>query len=125
MKRDDSRLYDKKISFITKTLRNIFATEIQNDDVIHGNAIVTISNIFPLDGCKLLKVYVSVLTLNKNNDHSFYIDYLNQHKSAIRLTFGNKLADKIRFVPDIQFYYDDTYDNIKKVKDIMSKIGTC
>ena len=123
MYKTNNRSYLKTVSTITRVLKDIFSTDVSRMDVFYKKVIITVSNVVALDGYRILKVYVSLYLLDKSEDYSFYIDYLNSNKSQIRLLLGNKLSDSVKFIPDIRFYYDDTVDSFRKMDDLLKVIG--
>ena len=123
MYKTNNRSYLKTVSTITRVVKDIFSTDVSRMDVFYKKVIITVSNVVALDGYRILKVYVSLYLLDKSEDYSFYIDYLNSNKSQIRLLLGNKLSDSVKFIPDIRFYYDDTVDSFRKMDDLLKVIG--
>ena len=123
MYKTNNRSYLKTVSTITRVVKDIFSTDVSRMDVFYKKVIITVSNVVALDGYRILKVYVSLYLLDKSEDYSFYIDYLNSNKSQIRLLLGNKFSDSVKFIPDIRFYYDDTVDSFRKMDDLLKVIG--
>lgn len=117
-------LNSRKAAMITNALREIFLFDIQNDYSFLRNYIVTITNSYLLDGGKLLKVYLNLFSVASCDcDEDKFIGFLNKIKSKIRYKLGVKLSNKLKYIPVIDFYIDDTRDVCDDVRKLLQKVG--
>ena len=113
---------EKKRIFITNALREIFLFNIQKNYSELSQSIVTITNTYLLDGGKLLKVYLNFYSKDKDITEEQFLKFLNINKKNIRFELGKKLSNKLKYVPNIDFYIDDTMKVCKEIDNILNKI---
>lgn len=115
---------ERKRILITNTLREIFVHDIQNEFSIFNKSIITVTNTFLLDGGKLMKVYFTVYSYEGEQlDSRRFLSFLNKIKGKIRYKLGLRLSDKLKFIPDILFYIDDTRDVSSNVNNLLNRIN--
>ena len=78
---------------------------------------LTITNVKVSPDLKLAKVYVSVY---EKENRSEVLEKLNEVKGLIRSELAHRV--RIKFVPDLSFYIDDTPDYVEKIEDLLKKI---
>jgi ribosome-binding factor A len=113
---------EKKRILITNTLREIFLFNIQKNYSELSQSIVTITNTYLLDGGKLLKVYLNFYSKDQNITEEQFLKFLNNNKKNIRFELGKKLSNKLKYVPNIDFYIDDTMKVCKEIDSLLNKI---
>ena len=106
---------EKKKMLITNALREIFLFNIQKNYSELSQSIITITNTYLLDGGKLLKVYLNFYSKDQNITEEQFLKFLNINKKNIRFELGKKLSNKLKYVPNIDFYIDDTMKICKKL----------
>jgi ribosome-binding factor A len=78
---------------------------------------ITITNVKISPDLKLAKVYISVYDKEKR---SFVLDRINDAKGIIRSELAHRIS--IKFVPDLDFYIDDTLDYVEKIEGLIKQI---
>ncbi|MGE5362936.1 MAG: 30S ribosome-binding factor RbfA [Bacteroidota bacterium] len=78
---------------------------------------ITITNVKVSPDLKLAKVYLSVF---QKENRKKTLDKVYELKGLIRSELAHKI--KIRFVPDLDFYIDDTPDYVEKMENLFRKI---
>ncbi|MCL4549124.1 MAG: 30S ribosome-binding factor RbfA, partial [Bacteroidetes bacterium] len=63
------------------------------------------------------KVYLSVYEKDKRND---VLKRVNEIKGMIRSELASRI--KMRFVPELHFFIDDTLDYVEKIEGLFKKI---
>ena len=117
-------IIEKKRALITNTLREIFVYDIQKSVPEFKNSIITITNSYLLDAGKLIKIYINLFDINKNDTlEQQLLEYLNKNKNIIRYKLGNKLSNKLKYIPRIDFYIDDTREVSKEIEKLLEKIN--
>ena len=117
-------IIERKRVLITNTLREIFVYDIQKSVPEFKNTIVTITNSYLLDAGKLIKIYINLFSINKSDTlEQHLLTYLNKNKKLIRYKLGNKLSNKLKFIPNIDFYIDDTRCVSKEIETLLAKIN--
>ena len=113
---------EKKRMMITNALREIFLFDIQKSFSEFSQSILTITHTYLLDGGKLLKVYINFYSKNNDIDEEKMLDFLNKNKKSIRYNLGKKISNKLKYVPNIDFYIDDTMKVNKQIDELLNKI---
>lgn len=78
---------------------------------------ITITNVKVSPDLKLAKIYLSVF---QKENRQRALDKVYELKGLIRSELAHKI--KIRFVPDLDFYIDDTPDYVEKMENLFKKI---
>jgi ribosome-binding factor A len=79
--------------------------------------LITITNIKMSPDMKIAKVYFSVYDKDKRQ---FVLDRINEAKGFIRSELSHRI--NMRFVPELDFYIDDTIDYVEKIENIFKQI---
>ena len=102
---------EKKRVLITNVLRYVLLNDVQREYPIFKGSIITIMNTCLLDGGMLMKVYLSFYSYEGNDlDDCKALSFLNKIKGKIRYKLGLMLSDRLKFIPKIDFYIDDSMD---------------
>ena len=78
---------------------------------------LTVTNVKISPDLKSAKIYVSVYEKEKR---SFVMGKLQDATKTIRTELGGRI--KLRYVPEIKFYLDDTLDYVEKIDGLIKKI---
>jgi ribosome-binding factor A len=104
-------------SLMQQTLAEIFIREGRN---IYGNAFVTITHVRLTPDLLLSRVYLSVYNVANKQEIA---DIISENKSHIRHLLGDRLRNKVRRIPEIEFYLDDTLDEVSKIDALFEKLN--
>lgn len=105
---------DKISSMIKDEISLIFLHKIQDPAL----GLLTITNVTVTSDLKLAKVYFSIY--NKENRDAV-LQKVNDIKGFIRSELAHRI--RLRFVPDLHFYIDDTLDYVEHMDEIFKKIN--
>ena len=94
-------------------LSNIILKEIK--DPLIG--FVTITDVIVSDDLKVAKVFFSVLGDNSEQQRSY--KGLLRAKKFLRRELSSRL--KLKNVPELRFFIDDTFDKVSKIDDLLKK----
>ncbi|QQR97253.1 MAG: 30S ribosome-binding factor RbfA [Sphingobacteriales bacterium] len=110
----------KRQNQVSKLIQ-INLSEIFQRDLSHflENALVSISNVFITPDLYICRVYLSIFNHPKPED---VLKKIQEHKKQIRGILGNKIRNKMRTIPEIEFYLDDTIDEIFKIESILKEV---
>jgi ribosome-binding factor A len=81
-----------------------------------GNGIVTVTEVCISPDLGLAKVYLS-LALNK--DSADTLAKVEQHKGVIRKLLGERIGNKLRKIPELRFYTDDSVMHAAKIHQLL------
>ncbi|MBX9889964.1 MAG: 30S ribosome-binding factor RbfA [Amoebophilaceae bacterium] len=87
---------------------------------LFDHAFISVTAVYLGKDFGVAKVYVS-FALNKNSEE--LIKKIENQSKNIRRLLGNKLAGKMRRIPDLQFYRDDSVVNGAHVTALIDQLG--
>lgn len=107
----------KRASLLTRSLQEFFLVYLQREFDVLRKYIISIPNVVVLDKGRVMKVYISCFSIDKNKDYNYdeVLCCLNANKKKIRFMFGKKMADKVKFIPSMMFFLDDTQKEIERI----------
>ena len=80
--------------------------------------IVTVTRVKLTNDLKLARIYVSILGDEKNRQDG--LRGLERATKFIRSELGSRT--KLRYVPQLEFYYDETIDYAQHIESLLKKI---
>jgi len=102
-------------SVVKRALSEIFVNEAK--DWFH-DAMITVTVVRVTSDLKLAKVYVSIYGVPDKNG---ILQELQILKSQIKNLMVQKIRHQLRWMPDLQFFIDDSLDYIEKIDNILHK----
>ncbi|OWY23237.1 30S ribosome-binding factor RbfA [Sphingobacteriales bacterium UPWRP_1] len=103
-------------SLIHHALADLF---IRNGAKYYGSAFVTLTHVRVTPDLMLARIYLSVY--NKPAKHEV-IDAIAENAHAIRHDLGAVIRHKLRRIPELEFYLDDTLDEAEKIDRLFDKL---
>ena len=104
---------DKVEHLIKEEISLIFLHKLSNMDL----GFVTITNVRVSPDLKLAKIYLSVLEKEKRE---LVLDKIDAKKGYIRSELAHRI--RIKFIPELKFFLDDTLDYVEKIEGLIKKI---
>lgn len=104
---------DRVSSLIKEELSLIFLHKVQDETF----GMITVTNVKMSPDLRHTKVYLSVYEKDKRND---VLKRVNEIKGMIRSELASRI--KMRFVPELHFFIDDTLDYVEKIEGLFKKI---
>lgn len=103
---------------IQLNLSEIFRKEGFN---MYGRAMVTISQVRMTPDLQLARAYFSIYNVE---DKQGILDNLRDNISPIRRMLGKRIRNKVRIIPDLEFYLDDSLDEVFKLEKLFENLNT-
>ena len=104
----------KKIArLLQKALGEIF---IQETSRLLGNTMVIVTEVRVSPDLELAKVYLSFI-LDKNR--ADMLAKVEQQKGVLRKLLGNRIGNRLRKVPELRFYPDDSVAHAIKIQQLL------
>ena len=113
---NQQRPYSRKDRF-SDTIKTIIIDVLRNKVFIQDIGLPTITKVNTSPDLKHSKIFISFI--NNKREYNVLIDELNNNKKHIRYHLGKEL--KARYVPEIKFYFDDTYINVTRINDLLDR----
>lgn len=93
---------------------------VQKDlNTILEGALITISGVRVTPDLYTARIYVSIYNHPKPD---VVLDNLDKHNKLIRGFLGNKIRNKVRSIPQLEFFKDDTLEDVQNLERIFSEI---
>lgn len=105
---------EKVASLVKEELGTIF----QRTYSINTHGLVTITEVHMSPDLRVAKVFVSIFSDDVRKKRT--MEMIEQSKPSIRSALGR--AVKLRFVPELIFYNDETLDRAFKLENIFNEI---
>lgn len=107
----------KQVSKIIQVaLADIFLQEAK--EILDG-AMVSISSVYITPDLFTARVYVGIFNHSKPDEILYFIEANNK---AIRKLLGNKIKSKVRRIPELVFFKDDSLDEVFKLESLFKNI---
>jgi ribosome-binding factor A len=108
-----SHRIDKVEHLIKEEISLIFLHKLSNLDL----GFITITNVRLSPDLKIARIYLSVLEKEKR---SLVLDKIEDKKGYIRTELAHRI--RIKFIPELKFFLDDTLDYVEKIEGLIKKI---
>ena len=108
----ESKRQQKISRLIQRDLGEIFQKDAKG---YFSNAFITVTKVRVSPDLSLAKAYLSLMLVQDKED---FIQHMNEMKGLVRRFLGERIGKKIRIVPDLHFYLDDSAeyaDNIDRI----------
>lgn len=104
---------DKLSQLIKEEVSWIFVYKLKDPSF----GLVTVTNVRMSPDLKIAKIYISVF---EKENRKAVLQRLNEAKGHIRAELAHKI--QVKFIPELDFYIDDTTDYVEKIEDLFKKI---
>ncbi|MEQ9466753.1 MAG: 30S ribosome-binding factor RbfA [Ekhidna sp.] len=84
------------------------------------SSLGTITGVTVSPDLGLARIYLSIFPNEKAGE---VFDHLNQIKSEVRLKLGKKIGKKVRIIPELAFFHDDTEEEASKIDSLINKLN--
>ncbi len=101
---------------IQKDLAEIFQ---KDPSYYFGSSMGTITSVSISPDLGLARVYLSIFPIS-NSDKVF--EYLEKIKSEIQFKFGKKIGGRVRIIPKLTFFHDDTEEKASKIDKLIDHL---
>ncbi|MEZ4885483.1 MAG: 30S ribosome-binding factor RbfA [Chitinophagales bacterium] len=103
-------------SLIKRALSDIFIKEGRN---IYSNAFVTITQVRLTPDLSVARIYLSVYNIQDKED---VVTMITENEHGLRRLLGNQIRNKVRHIPTLEFYLDDTLDEVYKMDQLLDSL---
>lgn len=110
-------------SIVQKKLARLIQQEVSTI-LVHGNqyvpgAMITVSLVRITADLGLAKIY---LTAFPDNLLPKAVETMNEHNWEVRKKLASKIKNKVRIIPEIRFYKDDSFIEAEKIDRLLNEI---
>ena len=102
---------------IQKDLAEIF----QKDPAyFFKTSLGTITHVSMSPDLGLARVHISILPISKA---AMVFNHLNEIKGEIRNRLGQKIGSRVRIIPELAFFHDDTEEEASKIGNLINSLN--
>lgn len=112
-----SHRIDKVEHLIKEEISLIFLYKLQDKFQISSFGLITITSVKVSPDLKIAKVYLSVFDKDKREEA---LEKIKSVSGYIRSELASRI--RIKFVPELKFFIDDTLDYVEKIEGLIKKI---
>jgi ribosome-binding factor A len=112
----ESRRQQQVAGIIQHEISDIFQKSGRN---YYGSSFVTISGVKVTPDLLVARIFISVFS---ENERKGVVESLKQHSSDIRRQLGNKVKNQLRRVPNLEFFLDESLDEVFKIEKLLKEI---
>lgn len=91
----------------------------QEGRYIFGDALVTVTKVNMTPDLGLAKIYLSVFNTDNKQE---VIMVMEEEKVRLRQALSQRIRKHIRRIPSIDFYLDDTLDEMYRLNDLFDRL---
>ena len=102
---------------LQKDLAEIFQRDTHH---FFGNALVTITHVSVSPDLGLARTYFSVFPIK---DAEKTLEHLNDIKGEIRHKLGKKIGSRVRIIPELAFFHDDTEEHASRMDRLIDGLN--
>lgn len=112
----ESRRQQQVAGIIQHEISDIFQKSGRN---YYGSSFVTISGVKVTPDLLVARIFISVLA---ENERKSVLESLKHNSSDIRRQLGNKVKNQLRRVPNLEFFLDESLDEVFKIEKLLKEI---
>jgi len=102
---------------VQKDLGDIFHHEVQD---LTGRAFITVTQVRMSPDLGVAKVYLSIMMEDDNKE---LINRIIERKGQIRRLLSIRIGKKVRIVPDLMFFLDDSIEYSENIERILNNLN--
>ncbi len=87
-----------------------------------SGALITITQVKVVPNLSLAKVYISIMPTSKELSIPHLLAQIGGHKWAIKKYLVQQVGKKLRRVPELQFYLDETAKKASELTQVLAKL---
>ncbi len=112
----------KRQSQLGEMIRRSFSTVLQNEGpYIYGNdKLVTVTGVDVTPDLAIAKVYLSIFNTAEKDA---VLIQMQKSTSFLRGKLSSRIGKKIRRMPELHFYIDETIDEMYRVNDLLNNLS--
>ena len=112
-----SRRVERVEHLIKQEISLIFLYKLQDKFQDTSFGFITVTSVKMSPDLKTAKIYLSVLEKERRE---YVIEKVKSHSGYIRSELASRI--RIKFIPELKFFIDDTLDYVEKIEGLIKKI---
>ncbi len=112
----DSIRQQKVERLIQRELSVIFQ---QSESALFPGSLINVTVVRVSPDLSLAKVYLSLYNPKAKAEEIFAV--VEENKKQIRHALAQRIRNKVRIIPELAFFIDDSYDYSKRIEELLRK----
>lgn len=113
-------MQNKRQSQVGEMIKRNFSQVLQEQgSYIYGKALVTVTQVLMSQDLRYAKIYLSVYN---REDKTLVIQEMDLEKARLKNSLAARIRKHIRRIPEIDFYLDDTLDEMYRLNELFDDI---
>ncbi len=111
----------KRQKQVAEQIKRHFSMVLQQEGtyIFGAKPLVTVTNVKVTPDFSLAKIYLSVF--NTENKQEVLME-MDEQKNRLRQSLANRVKNHIRRIPDIDFFLDDTLDEMYRLNKLFDRL---
>jgi ribosome-binding factor A len=107
---------------VAELVRRNLSTQLMSEGpyIFGRGVLVTLTHVIMTPDLLIAKVYLSVWNTENKQEVLLQID---EHYPRIKQAFASTLGRQLRRTPELEFYIDDTLDEMHRVNELISRVA--
>lgn len=113
----------KRQSQVASIIKRNFSIVLQQEgSYIYGNqALVTVTNVLVSPDMGEAKIYLSIFNVE---DKQTVLLEMEDNMGRLKQQLAQRIRKHVRRVPSLQFFIDDTLDEMYRINEVLNRINT-
>jgi len=114
-----------RLEKVASVIKRAIASSISNLASENKFGLASVSTVKLSKDLRVASVYINLLTVNlqnKTEQIQGFLRILNSNNGAIRSIVAQET--RMRFTPELRFFYDDTQEQIEYIENLLNKVKT-
>ena len=107
----------KRSDRVAQQIQDIISEIITTKVIVQGLGLATVTKVKTSQNLRFSRIYLSFM--GNSIDPDELVKLMNQNIKEYRYQLGKEL--QIKYVPQIKFYYDNTYEEMEKISRLINK----
>ncbi|RME19190.1 MAG: 30S ribosome-binding factor RbfA [Bacteroidetes bacterium] len=86
----------------------------------YSSALINVTEVKVTGDLSIAKIYVSIMPSEKYDRKNIFT-LIEENNKKIRKYVGDKLAKKVRKIPELRFYLDESLDVAERIEQLLKK----
>ena len=110
----------KRSDRVAQQIQDIISGIITRKVIVQGLGLATITKVKTSQNLRFSRIYLSFM--NNTIEPDELITLMNRNIKEYRYQLGKEL--QIKYVPQIKFYYDNTYEEMENISRLINKANS-
>ncbi|MFP4369533.1 MAG: 30S ribosome-binding factor RbfA [Bacteroidota bacterium] len=103
---------------VASTIKKVLALPIEEIAREENAGLVTVTSVKVSSDLQIAKIYLSMF--GENISPFEFLKTLENRKGELRSMIGSQM--RLRFTPDLRFFFDDTLDQMEHIKNLLDSV---